>query len=101
MQRPPAHKPLEELYYHLVPAPEYLMSWSKKVYAVSFLPTPPTSVDKSKTILGIVPAIESTTTNTSTSGTQSDKGMVEEQGNEPGLNDFKTNRELRSCTRGQ
>ena len=83
-------QPLEELYYHLVPAPENLMHWSKKVYAVSFLPTPPSSVDKSKTILGVIPAIESS------NSTQGQEGMADEQGNEPGLNDFKTNRELLS-----
>ncbi|CCA67401.1 hypothetical protein PIIN_01232 [Serendipita indica DSM 11827] len=86
--RPTSQPPLEELYYHLVPAPENLVHWSKKVFAVSFLPRPPSSVDGSKTILGVIPAIEATENG---EGQESAVDQGQGKGQEPGLNDFKTN----------
>jgi len=51
-------------------APPDLQHWTESVFAVSFLPEPPPTVEGSKTILGVVPALEN---------------------EEPGLNDFKEN----------
>jgi len=72
-------RPLSELYYHLVKAPSNLQHWSKSVFAVSYLPEPPLTLEASKTILGVIPALEA------------DQGLEE-----PGLNDFKENCECRS-----
>jgi hypothetical protein len=72
-------RPLNEVYYHLVKTPASFLNRLKtdSVFAVSFLPSPPAvvKVDESKTVLGIIPALEG------------------EQG-EPGLNDFVPNREF-------
>ncbi|KAG8770320.1 hypothetical protein FRC16_006390 [Serendipita sp. 398] len=67
-------KPLSELYYHLVKSPESYHYWSKNIFAISFLPKPPTDVEGSKTFIGVIPAIE-----------------AQEGAQEPGLNDFKAN----------
>ena len=72
-------RPLNEVYYHLVKTPASFLNRLKtdSVFAVSFLPEQPAviKVDESKTVLGIIPALEG------------------EQG-EPGLNDFVPNREF-------
>jgi hypothetical protein len=67
-------RPLSELYYHLVKAPSDLQHWSKSVFAVSYLPEPPLTLEGSKTVLGVIPALEAA------------QGLEE-----PGLNDFKEN----------
>jgi hypothetical protein len=71
--------PSNELYYHLTKAPVNLQTWSKSVFAISFLPEPPADAANSKTVLGVIPALEQT-----------------EDAGEPGLNDFKENRKLSS-----
>ena len=63
-------RPLDDLHYHLMKAPSNTQHWTDSVFAVSYLPDPPTTVEGSKTILGVIPA------------------LAEE---EPGLNDFKEN----------
>lgn len=71
-------RPLNEVYYHLVKTPASFLNRLKtdSVFAVSFLPEPPTvKVDESKTVLGMIPALE---------GAQG----------EPGLNDFVPNCEF-------
>lgn len=63
-------RPLDDLHYHLMNAPSDLQHWTKSVFAVSYLSDPPVKLENSKTILGIIPALEE---------------------EEAGLNDFKEN----------
>lgn len=67
-------RPLSDIHYHLMRAPSDLRHWSKSVFAVSYLSDPPRTVEGSKTILGVIPALEG------------GQGLEE-----PGLNDFKEN----------
>ncbi|EJU01301.1 hypothetical protein DACRYDRAFT_107858 [Dacryopinax primogenitus] len=71
------------LYYHLLPSP------TTQHFALSFLPSPPASA-RSKTIIGYLPALQSTRT-TSDPVDAYDSGSQAEGEGELGLNDFREN----------